>query len=197
MKTIAGFHLIPTKIISPPAQGILFGSSIYKWKLPPQIGSFFFYPPLIWAKSEGWRKMSWKYRRSGRFRSIIFWRRIFYCPSIFMDYFPRYFPESMVLREQLRKDPQFQVALELVQDREMYDKIITPADAKVTKWEVRHLMALLRSTSQRDARPNVPYSILRCPSVPHSSIPKPSRSWRKRCWGRSGKRWRTPFRGGI
>lgn len=50
-----------------------------------------------------------------------------------MDYFPRYFPESMVLREQLRKDPQFQVALELVQDREMYDKIITPADAKVTK----------------------------------------------------------------
>ena len=36
-----------------------------------------------------------------------------------------------MLREQLQKDPQFQVALELVQDRDMYDRIITPADAKV------------------------------------------------------------------
>lgn len=38
----------------------------------------------------------------------------------------------MVLRKQLDKDPQFQVALELVQDKGMYNRIITPADAKVS-----------------------------------------------------------------
>lgn len=50
----------------------------------------------------------------------------------------------MVLRKQLDKDPQFQVALELVQDKGMYNRIITPADAKVSKtpgpvmtWEQR------------------------------------------------------------
>lgn len=43
----------------------------------------------------------------------------------------RYLPESMILRKQLDKDPQFQVALELVQDKDMYGRIITPADAKV------------------------------------------------------------------
>ena len=37
----------------------------------------------------------------------------------------------MVLRNQLDKDPQFQVALELVQNKDMYSRIITPADAKV------------------------------------------------------------------
>lgn len=37
----------------------------------------------------------------------------------------------MVLRRQLDKDPQFQVALELVQDKGMYNRIITPTDAKV------------------------------------------------------------------
>lgn len=37
----------------------------------------------------------------------------------------------MVLRNQLAKDPQFQVALELVQNKDMYNRIITPADAKV------------------------------------------------------------------
>ncbi len=36
-----------------------------------------------------------------------------------------------MLRKQLDKDPQFQVALELVQDKGMYNRIITPADAKV------------------------------------------------------------------
>ena len=37
-----------------------------------------------------------------------------------------------MLRKQLDKDPQFQVALELVQDKGMYNRIITPADAKVS-----------------------------------------------------------------
>lgn len=36
-----------------------------------------------------------------------------------------------MLRKQLDRDPQFQVALELVQDKGMYNRIITPADAKV------------------------------------------------------------------
>lgn len=38
-----------------------------------------------------------------------------------------------MLRKQLDKDPQFQVALELVQDKGMYNRIITPADAKVRR----------------------------------------------------------------
>lgn len=50
---------------------------------------------------------------------------------MFFLFLARYLPESMVLREQLSKDPQFQVALELVQDKTMYKRIITPADAKV------------------------------------------------------------------
>lgn len=39
-----------------------------------------------------------------------------------------------MLRKQLDKDPQFQVALELVQDKGMYNRIITPADAKVKEF---------------------------------------------------------------
>lgn len=64
---------------------------------------------------------------------IIFTRRI-QCYNLFSRccfLSDRYLPESMVLRKALDKDPQFQVALELVQDRDMYGRIITPADAKV------------------------------------------------------------------
>lgn len=46
----------------------------------------------------------------------------------------------MVLRKQLEKDPQFQVALELVQNKDMYSRIITPADAKVTPQTMYHVL---------------------------------------------------------
>lgn len=50
----------------------------------------------------------------------------------------------MVLRKQLHKDPQFRVALELVQDKDMYRRIITPEDAKASKHvELYIYMALL------------------------------------------------------
>ncbi|CAN0233609.1 unnamed protein product [Pylaiella littoralis] len=61
----------------------------------------------------------------------------------------RYLPESMVLRKQLDKDPQFQVALELVQDKGMYNRIITPADAKLTEDVLRSFGQALKDSVQR------------------------------------------------
>ncbi|CBJ29210.1 carboxy-terminal peptidase [Ectocarpus siliculosus] len=61
----------------------------------------------------------------------------------------RYLPESMVLRKQLDRDPQFQVALELVQDKGMYNRIITPADAKLTEDVLRSFGQALEDSVQR------------------------------------------------
>lgn len=52
----------------------------------------------------------------------------------------------MVLRKALDKDPQFLAGLELVRDSEMYKRIITPADAKVTSlesWPVNTVVLVL------------------------------------------------------
>ncbi|CAM9615996.1 unnamed protein product [Ascophyllum nodosum] len=84
----------------------------------------------------------------------------------------RYFPESMVLREQLQKDPQFQVALELVQDRDMYDRIITPADAKLTEEVLRSFGQALKESVQRGETGDVTIT----PTTPQQSTKSSGKS---------------------
>ena len=70
----------------------------------------------------------------------------------------------MVLRNQLEKDPQFQVALELVQNKDMYNQIITPADAKVRRVLKSMFLELLELISRS-------VIIISYHTIPYHTIP--------------------------
>ncbi|CAM9873933.1 unnamed protein product, partial [Discosporangium mesarthrocarpum] len=63
----------------------------------------------------------------------------------------RYLPESMVLKRSLDHDQHFLAALDLVQDKEMYRKIITPADAQLTEDVLRSFGQAVKKSVDRHA----------------------------------------------